>query len=148
MAGCGLSRSRASRPRLSDGDGPRAEDGILAPRRPQRLHLLGRRGHPSARKTVARRRADRRARERPSLERRIALTGGWPDTANGWAACSASGPARSTRPTGTSSPPTPLRATCRYEADAHARSRVEVAPGRFRSSGPGIRPDRRRGDHG
>jgi hypothetical protein len=82
---------RAGR-RLSDGDGPRAEDGILAPRRPQRLHLLGRRGHPSARKTVARRRADRRARERPFLERRIALTGGWPDTANGWAACSASGP--------------------------------------------------------
>jgi hypothetical protein len=70
---------RAGR-RLSEGDGPRAEDGILAPRRPQRLHLLGRRGHPSARKTAARRRADRRARERPSLELRIALTGGWPDT--------------------------------------------------------------------
>ena len=39
----------------------------------------------------------------PSLERRIGPTGGWPGTANAWAASSVSGPARSTRPSGTGS---------------------------------------------
>jgi hypothetical protein len=62
------------------------------------------------------------------LARQIGPTGGWPGIANGWAASSASGPARSIRPRGTGSPPTTLRAASRYEADAHGRTSRTTPP--------------------